>query len=548
MLLNTSRIRKIESRFLSLFSRTFLKGVKGKPAPSYLKSVRTQFKTKTFQAQVDKIIDDIYLQSIKYTDSQVNEQLSASLRGERRKVKVSASKKPLPITEEAVKQAVGLSEEVTESITRILKDDGIYLEHPDTLEQRVRNLWGRQKYRARRFTRTFVADVATNTELWRYQDSGIEDLQFYAKIDEKTSDQCRMFHGTIFKVSSPEARRYRPPLHFHCRSDIIPVPITQKVDPNMRFETRDFSRQMDQDFNPLDGQVDIDYIEKTFVDINYFRDEYSIDQFILDEDLEARLQKLNVKVLSEPPGETKGLIYVPAKNVKEAEKWLLENTSVKYADFKGVKLDIVNDMNKSFVYHFNLEPKIAEKMGFYGTAQAQFNLYYEAQVKEYAKRYKEILGFSEKEALEKAKKAVTKRKTSAYAHSWDLNKAGYDFGGVAINKKYGGDPNTFIKLLQNDVKFSYHPPYTDTAKAVFDHEFGHMLDNVYKISDSNKVRNLYDKMNLVEIQNNLSRYAATNRKEFVAEAWSEYLNNPTPRSVSKEIGDFILSKIEEGKA
>ena len=301
MLLNTPEIHRIESRFLSLFERTFLKGIKGKTVPSYLKSVNTQFKSKTFQIQADKIIDDIYLHSIKYTDKQTKKaQASVSKNGSRF---LAAASKPLPITEEAVRQAAGLSKEVTESIIKILKDDGIYLEHPDKLEKRVRDLWGGEKYRAKRFTRTFVADVAVNTELWRYQDAGLEDMQFYAKIDEKTSDQCRMLHGTIFKTDSKEARMYRPPCHHHCRSSIIPVPITMKVDPQMRFENRDFSRQMDQEFNLLDDRTDKDLIEKTFFDIDTFRDKYSIDQFILDEDIEARLQKLNVGVLSELPNE-----------------------------------------------------------------------------------------------------------------------------------------------------------------------------------------------------------------------------------------------------
>jgi SPP1 gp7 family putative phage head morphogenesis protein len=545
MLLNTTRIRKIESRFLSLFERTFLKATKGKPAPAYSKSVRTQFKSKTFEVQADKIIDDIYLQSIDYTDSQVNEQLSASLRRERRKVKVSASTKPLPITEEAVKQAVGLSEEVTKSITRILKDDGIYLEHPDKLEQRVRDLWGGQKYRARRFTRTFVADVATNTELWRYQDSGIDDLQFYAKIDEKTSDQCRMLHGTIFRTNSPDARRYMPPCHFHCRSDIIPVPITMKVDPKMRYENRDFSRQMDQDFDFLEDRTDKDLIKKTFEDIDYFRDEYSIDQFILDEDLEARLQKLNVKVLSELPEEELGLKYTQAKTVKEAETWVLENTSVKYTDFKGVDIDIVNEMNERLSYHLNLAPKISEKMKFYGTGQAQFELWYQDEINKQIEWFRKLHpGEDDKQLLKRVKKLVKKPTTGGYAHTWNQPK----FGGIGVNKKYGGDPLEFSKYLDTDVASGFHPIDCNTPKSTFDHEFGHVLDYVYKVSDSPTVLDLYDKLlKDQEFTKSISRYASTNRKELVAEAWAEYLNNPEPRAVSKQIGELIMSKIKEGQ-
>ena len=41
----------------------------------------------------------------------------------------------------------------------------------------------------------------------------------------------------------------------------------------------------------------------------------------------------------------------------------------------------------------------------------------------------------------------------------------------------------------------------------------------------------------------LSRYANTNAKEFLAEAWAEYRNNPRPRPVAKEVGDIVMSYI-----
>lgn len=318
MLLNSPEIRKLESRFISLFQRTFKKGTKGKPASALVKSVKVQFQSATFRTQMDSIIDDIYLQAIGYADEQLQEighgasvtvysSAKKTLIGNVTKnrynfVNVAAASDPLPITEEAVKQASGLSETVTKSIVKILKEDGLYLEHPNKLEKRIRDLWGGEKYKAVRFARTFTADVAVNTELFRYQDAGIEDLQFYAKIDGKTSDQCRALHGTVFRTDSKEIKQYRPPLHFHCRSDILGIPITRDVDSSARFENRDFSQQMDQSFSFLDETADPKVVDKALADIGTFREKYSIEQFILDEDLELRLQKLNVSVVSDLPG------------------------------------------------------------------------------------------------------------------------------------------------------------------------------------------------------------------------------------------------------
>ena len=46
------------------------------------------------------------------------------------------------------------------------------------------------------------------------------------------------------------------------------------------------------------------------------------------------------------------------------------------------------------------------------------------------------------------------------------------------------------------------------------------------------------------IKDNLSKYAMTNLKEFVAEAWSEYLNNPNPRELASHVGEMIKAEYE----
>ena len=59
------------------------------------------------------------------------------------------------------------------------------------------------------------------------------------------------------------------------------------------------------------------------------------------------------------------------------------------------------------------------------------------------------------------------------------------------------------------------------------------------------ILNLWNSLSHDEITDGLSRYAWKNSNkepigEFIAEAWSEYCNNPSPRPIAKEIGDRIL--------
>jgi hypothetical protein len=37
----------------------------------------------------------------------------------------------------------------------------------------------------------------------------------------------------------------------------------------------------------------------------------------------------------------------------------------------------------------------------------------------------------------------------------------------------------------------------------------------------------------------LSAYGGKNIAEFIAESWGEYINNPTPRPLAKQIGDLM---------
>lgn len=51
----------------------------------------------------------------------------------------------------------------------------------------------------------------------------IQAYQFSAVMDGRTSERCAELHGKIFKPS--EARSYMPPMHYNCRSVLVPITI-----------------------------------------------------------------------------------------------------------------------------------------------------------------------------------------------------------------------------------------------------------------------------------------------------------------------------------
>jgi len=577
-LLDSPGIYKIEFNLISLIDRTFKKGVSRKSGPQLKTSIKQQFSSNTFKIQLDKIIDDLYLYTIDFTDKLIKTVLKADFTESHISYFLHAASTNtkgtyLELTEEAVKESTSLASEITDSIIRVLKDEAIYQESNEKLAARVLDLWGGEKYRAERWARTFSADVATNTTLYRYQTSGIEEYQFYATLDKKTSQQCRVLHGTVFKTNSPEAQQYRCPLHFRCRSTLLPVSITTKIPNSLRYENRDFNQPVSQNFKPLEDKLDKDLVKKTLKSIDVFREKYAIPKYILNADTEKRLLKLSVGGNVQPPStkktitratkkkstlpeskqqkvkivqQTQNVEFKPLKTTKRVEEWLKQNTKLNYVDFTGVSPEVANRMTESLAYHLNLVPKMKDKIQYFGTIERQLEMDYEHRLKVAINSLVDSgvdRNLAEKFAKTKVQKAVSR----VYAHSMNATATKGNFTGVGVGTKYGGDPKKFKAALSKDVAAKWHPMKCDTTKACFDHEFGHVIDDIYGISYNPNIKKLYNSLSEEKMKSSLSGYANTNINEFIAEAWSEYLNNPKPRAVSKEVGDLIMSKIKGDK-
>lgn len=120
-----------------------------------------------------------------------------------------------------------------------------------------------------------------------------------------------------------------------------------------------------------------------------------------------------------------------------------------------------------------------------------------------------------------------------------------DFYGISINDDWGNNSEKFINTLKLNVKMEFHPKGCDTIKSVVDHEIGHQLDKILGISEMQEVREIFDSITVEETKTLLSGYSAKNSNpnkysEPIAEAWSEYCNNPNPRMIAKFVGDIIV--------
>lgn len=89
--------------------------------------------------------------------------------------------------------------------------------------ERIRQRFASGSAHARRLIRTESNFVSTELNFRAYEAAGIEEYQYLATLDLRTSQICRSLDGKIFKVKNREPGVNCPPMHPWCRSTTISV-------------------------------------------------------------------------------------------------------------------------------------------------------------------------------------------------------------------------------------------------------------------------------------------------------------------------------------
>lgn len=87
----------------------------------------------------------------------------------------------------------------------------------------IMNRCGVGAFEAHRLVRTETTCVANMAELYGYKELDIDEYEFSACLDSRTSDLCRELDGKVFKRNSAQAGVNLPPMHPFCRSTTLPV-------------------------------------------------------------------------------------------------------------------------------------------------------------------------------------------------------------------------------------------------------------------------------------------------------------------------------------
>lgn len=87
--------------------------------------------------------------------------------------------------------------------------------------QIIRDKFQSSAYAARRLVRTETNFIANQAEMETYKSLGVEEYQYIATLDTRTSPPCRELDGRVFNLENAVPGKNYPPMHPNCRSTTI---------------------------------------------------------------------------------------------------------------------------------------------------------------------------------------------------------------------------------------------------------------------------------------------------------------------------------------
>ena len=403
-------------------------------------------------------------------------------------------------------------------------------------------------------------------KLQQYENSNVAAYQLMVIEDGRTSRICRHLltasgYGMIISVDHPFWKKYGfPPYHFQCRTSIRAIWPSQVgklgnmvENPTMKSLSK-FKVQEGFGGNPLDRGSwwemtdNMKRLAEKFGIIEKIKEG---EEIIFNSELQE-IENLIPSLANE---------FVEAKNIKEANEYAEKVLGIPHADYKGVSLNVANEWNKGLYENFQKVPELRERFGFVGECHARnaaikerfFELYREDIFDDFRKLNPNISDtilepYVDKELnsmWRKFSKNIQIEKNTVALSLSTTREPWNEFMGITINKDVVKDYAEFIEDLKRDVASKFHPEGTATIKGVFDHEIAHQLDAMLDLRKDSVILKLWNGLTENEITDGLSRYSWDNSSkekiaEFIAEGWSEYCNNPSPRPIAKQIGDRIM--------
>ena len=263
-----------------------------------------------------------------------------------------------------------------------------------------------------------------------------------------------------------------------------------------------------------------------------------------------------------------GTGFVPAKTLREAERYAKESLGADNALYYGLDLGVANELNRVYGGALEALPELSPAvrcLGSWTTRDKACRKDSEARKAMWAALTRIAGGKASPERLNRSADSYLRENTRSY----DANAAaGFakcgalpaknatpeeveavaaalrHYDGLFINPNFGRyDTNYFNAVVQRGVETGWRPRGCGSAKAAIDQAIGSALDSLYGFSEDGEIRKLYAEY----MQGDWQKLSLHARRKgvgaFVAEAWCEYMNNIPPREYAKKVGEIMTKRI-----
>ncbi len=363
------------------------------------------------------------------------------------------------------------------------------------------------------------------------QDGDRYNLQYRTANDERVREEHQRLHNITLPVSDPFWEQFMPPNGWNCRCVVVQV---RK------------GRYPESDSQQAVG-IGEEITEEPKKRIFRFNPGKELKVFPDKHPYNKAPQKAKEQILQLAKER------FSAKTIEEAEQQFRDILGIncRLDGFKKKDIAQVKDIFDCVERHFRDFPELKSKIKFVGSMTGRVNLLAEAKYKELKPLYPNALDSAVRDAAKKWARKVAYLK-DCYAYSSEGCEQ-YGANGLVFNTAWAGDK--IAESLKRDVQYKFHPIACDTVKAVFDHELGHKIDALIGLRKDAEFLKIFREAVVHGEQyiiDNLSHYAYDSRRirkpnytpeaEFIAEAWSEYLNNPQAREIATAVGKLIEKK------
>ena len=197
----------------------------------------------------------------------------------------------------------------------------------------IMNRCGVGAFEARRLVRTETTYISNKAELEGYKELDIDEYEFSACLDSRTSNLCRELDGKVFKRNSAQAGVNLPPMHPFCRSTTLPVLPSEE----------DLDKELAELCDEIGADVDFDEWER-----NLQQGEDGKWRYVA-----GSAGKATQTVVTLAKETVSG--FTPAKSIEEAQAYAQQFIEAQFgdktfkgkADFKGVSLENANEINRA---------------------------------------------------------------------------------------------------------------------------------------------------------------------------------------------------------